>query len=417
MKKKPDIFDLIGTLLSKIDLPIRIVDPNGIIVWMNELQPALLQINPVTILGSKQSQVFSEMHSQVSTTLQAESLLLMTHLQSMEIETKAGEEAIHIRETVYPFEFEESEKFVAVIVEDLTPMKKLESALQEDRFHRKALLANLPLIFYVIDAQGIFLLSEGAGLKSLGLKAGEVVGVNVFDMYRDNPEISNTVREAIVGNVSHNIDLVGDLYFETWFTPIHDEGGNVTQLMAVSIDITPKISAEKLLHEEESRMRAILETSKDWIWAINTNGVHTYSNPAVKQILGYEAQEIVGGQSIELLHPDDQKRVTERLPHWISSKEGWNSLITRWRHKDGSYRTLESNSVPILDEQKELIGFRGVDRDITTRIEAEQALKGSEHRFKMLAEASLEGIVIASNKKFTDANQQFLDMVGYTREE
>ncbi len=57
---------------------------------------------------------------------------------------------------------------------------------------------------------------------------------------------------------------------------------------------------------------------------------------------------------------------------------GWSDRSIRWRHKDGSIRHLESNSLPILDTAGELIGFRGADRDVTDRVAAEMAVRNSE---------------------------------------
>jgi PAS domain S-box-containing protein len=139
-------------------------------------------------------------------------------------------------------------------------------------------------------------------------------------------------------------------------------------------DITARKKAEEALREHEEMIRALVETSCDWIWSIDLNSVHTYCNPAVEQILGYSPDELVGKRSLDLLHDDDRVKVEANLPIWIDEKRGWSNLMLRWKHKDGTYRYLESNAVPILSSENELIGFRGVDRDITDRKRAEDVL-------------------------------------------
>jgi PAS domain S-box-containing protein len=139
-------------------------------------------------------------------------------------------------------------------------------------------------------------------------------------------------------------------------------------------DITARKKAEEALREHEEMIRALVETSCDWIWSIDLNSVHTYCNPAVKQILGYSPDELVGKRSLDLLHDDDRIKVEANLPIWIDEKRGWSNLMLRWKHKDGTYRYLESNAVPILSSENELIGFRGADRDITDRKRAEDIL-------------------------------------------
>lgn len=140
-------------------------------------------------------------------------------------------------------------------------------------------------------------------------------------------------------------------------------------------NVTERKNAEEALREREEMIRALVETSRDWIWSIDVNGVHTYCNPAVEQILGYSPDKLVGKHSLNLIHDDDRKMVEANLPTWIAEKRGWNNLMLRWRHKDGTYRYLESNAMPILSSEDKLVGFRGVDRDITDRKKAQDELR------------------------------------------
>jgi len=73
------------------------------------------------------------------------------------------------------------------------------------------------------------------------------------------------------------------------------------------------------------------------------------------------------------------------LAQSIKNKKGWTNLLLRWRHKDGTYRYLESNAVSILDNNGTLIGLQGADRDITKRVRAENALKKSESKYRELS--------------------------------
>jgi len=151
-----------------------------------------------------------------------------------------------------------------------------------------------------------------------------------------------------------------------------------TYLIGIFRDITERKQAEEALRKKEETIRALVETSQDWIWSIDVQGIHTYSNPAIEKILGYTTDELIGRSSLELMHDEDRQVVEAKLPQWIKEKCGWKSLILRWRHKDGSWCWLESKAAPIFDAAGELIGFRGVDRDITERKRAEEALRTSE---------------------------------------
>jgi PAS domain S-box-containing protein len=183
-------------------------------------------------------------------------------------------------------------------------------------------------------------------------------------------------------------------------------------------DITASKNAKEALREREEMIRALVETSRDWIWSIDLNGVHTYCNPAVEQILGYSPDELVGKRSLDLIHNDDRRMVEANLPTWIAEKRGWSNLMVRWKHKDGTYRYLESNAVPILSSENKLVGFRGIDRDITGRKRAEESLRESEERFRKVFEEGPIGMVLTSRDlKFFNANPAFCKMLGYTAEE
>ena len=70
------------------------------------------------------------------------------------------------------------------------------------------------------------------------------------------------------------------------------------------------------------------------------------------------------------MHEEDRELIEIELPRWISEKRGWQGRVIRWRHKDGNWRYLESSAVPTIDVDGEIVGFRGVDRDITERMKA-----------------------------------------------
>lgn len=131
---------------------------------------------------------------------------------------------------------------------------------------------------------------------------------------------------------------------------------------------------EVSLRESEERFRSIVSTSKEWIWAIDSGGNHTFSNSAFENILGYRPDEIIGHNALSLLHEEDMQKVRQLMAQSIEQKTGWSNFVLRWKHRNGTWRYLESNAVPILDDTGFLTGFQGSDRDITERKRAEEEL-------------------------------------------
>jgi PAS domain S-box-containing protein len=151
-----------------------------------------------------------------------------------------------------------------------------------------------------------------------------------------------------------------------------------TALNAMAVSLRAAEAARRegtaALLASEEKHRAIVESSTDWIWEIDRAGRHTFSNHRVRNILGVEPGELVSAGPLELLHPEDAPRVRELLERSVSAGSGWQGVVLRWRHRDGTWRWLESNAVAVRDAAGGLVGFRGVDRDITERRRLEREL-------------------------------------------
>jgi PAS domain S-box-containing protein len=130
----------------------------------------------------------------------------------------------------------------------------------------------------------------------------------------------------------------------------------------------------KVIQNREEMYRSIVETTNEWIWATDSAGKLTYSNPAVEPILGYRPDEIVGKDGLMLMHAEDRHQFEQLRSGLKAQNAGWAGLVLRWRHKNGQYCFLESNAVPVLGDDGELAGYRGSDRDITERKQMEQEL-------------------------------------------
>ncbi len=202
-------------------------------------------------------------------------------------------------------------------------------------------------------------------------------------------ESGASVREQV------RITFGGEGYwFDLAVEPIRGPAGDITGVSCVSVDITGLKRAEGALRASEDKYRSIVETSREWIWSVDLDGYFTYCNEAVRAILGYEPEELIGVDSAGLLHPDDRVRIEAMMTRWIGAKEGWTGIVARTRCKDGTYRHLESNGTPVLDGAGDVIGYRGADRDVTARIIAEEALRESEERHRELVE-NINDIIFA----------------------
>ena len=148
------------------------------------------------------------------------------------------------------------------------------------------------------------------------------------------------------------------------------------------LDITTRKQSERKLQKSEQKYRLLVESTPDWVWMCDEEGDLTYSNRGAKQILGYEVQEILGTSAFRLMDSKDRKRVRKWFRKAKKQKRGWNGTVVRWQHKDKSIRFLETIGEPIIDDNGDLRGFTGIDRDVTVRKQAKEALRKANANLK-----------------------------------
>ncbi len=139
-----------------------------------------------------------------------------------------------------------------------------------------------------------------------------------------------------------------------------------------------RMLAEETLSESEERFRSLVETTSDWIWEVDENGVYTYASPKVRDILGYESEKVVGKTPFDLMPADEAEHIVGLFMDISRARKPFEQLENVNQHKDGRLVVLETSGVPIIDTSGKFRGYRGVDRDITERKLAEQALRKSE---------------------------------------
>lgn len=207
----------------------------------------------------------------------------------------------------------------------------------------------------------------------------------------------------------------GELFwvYET-ISAIKNRYGEITHFLAIAEDISSRKKVESALVDSEQRFRQMAQMTGEWLWEQDPNGYYIYSSIAVKDILGFQPEEITGKHYTELLTAKD-KAVLE--PN-TSIELPFYALMNHYRHRDGHMVFTESTGLPIKDGQGKLIKWRGVDRDITTRKHFQDALIDSEKRKRLILETALNAIItIDSYDIVTDWNRQAEIMFGWSREE
>jgi diguanylate cyclase (GGDEF)-like protein/PAS domain S-box-containing protein len=132
--------------------------------------------------------------------------------------------------------------------------------------------------------------------------------------------------------------------------------------------------ANREFHKKDEIFQAVTENAADMIALVDVKGRRLYNSPAYKRVLGYSPSELSETSSFEQIHPDDRMRVLEAAREARESGVG-KRLEYRIKHKDGSWRVLESVASTIRDAKGEVAKLVIVNRDITERKRAEQQLE------------------------------------------
>lgn len=133
--------------------------------------------------------------------------------------------------------------------------------------------------------------------------------------------------------------------------------------------------AEEALRRKQQKYQSLIETIDDWVWEVDADGVYTYASPNVRTLLGYEPEEVVGRTPFHLMPEAEARRLAEAFSDIAQRREPFRSLQNTNRHKNGHDVVLESSGVPYFAEDGTFLGYRGVDRDISERKEAEGRLR------------------------------------------
>lgn len=175
---------------------------------------------------------------------------------------------------------------------------------------------------------------------------------------------------------------------------------------SLEVEIAERKAAEKALQ----RMAAIVESSNDAILSKDLEGIITSWNPAAERLFGYKAAEVIG-QPVTLLFPADRQEEFAQIMERIRRGERVDHYETLRQRKDGTLLNVSVTVSPIKESTGAIIGASDIIRDIT-------AQKQLESRSRQLFNSNLIGVFVSDFAgTFLEANDAFLDLLGYSRED
>jgi PAS domain S-box-containing protein len=309
----------------------------------------------------------------------------------------------------------------------LTKDKEMQEFLRQSEEKFKDIIKNAPIAIYEIDFDGSKIRTvNSAVIQWLGYSEEEILAMNPLNLLGEESKkkFQELVKEALTGNktlYSSEFEVIaknGQSVWGLFHAKINFKNGKPDTVLVFAQDITERKKIEVTCKESEERFRGLVESTSDWIWQVDQKGDYTYASPKVKEILGYEPQEVLGKTPFDLMPKKEAERIAKIFAETAKNKSTLQNLENLAIHKNGNIVVLETSGVPLVDEKGNLVGYRGIDRDITERKKAEEVLKYTKERLNNIFNATDEGITIAgSDGKVSDCNETSLKMLGLTREE
>ncbi len=163
-------------------------------------------------------------------------------------------------------------------------------------------------------------------------------------------------------------------YFLSMLVPELAENGETNTLLSVTRDISERKRMEIELKKSEQRFRDIIFSTADWVWEVDANGKYTYSSQKSLDFFEASQEEIIGKTPFDFMPEEEAKRIASIFSGIVAKKEPIIDLENWNIGKNGELICLLTNGLPIIDEKGELIGYRGIDKNITEQKLFEQQL-------------------------------------------
>ncbi|HBY95272.1 MAG: PAS domain S-box protein [Ardenticatenaceae bacterium] len=278
-----------------------------------------------------------------------------------------------------------------------------ERTLAEKELHFQAhLLDIVGQAVIATDLEGTIFYWNRAAEALYGWSATEVVGRNIS---RVTPAVATRDQAAeIMARLSAGENWSGESLVRrrdgTVFpammidSPIYDDHGELIGIIGISTDITDRKRAEETLRESEARFRAIFERAAIGIGLVDLQGRLMESNPALQEMLDYNAEELRHAVFTEFTHPDDVAADLRLYSEMVAGERDYYQIEKRYVRKDDTFVWGNLTVSLVLDHHGTPQFAVSMIENVTERRQAEQALRETELKLRAIVEHAADAIYI-----------------------
>jgi len=270
------------------------------------------------------------------------------------------------------------------------------------------LTTHLPMVFYILDKDGIFIMSEGLGLKKLGLVPGQVVGLSAFDVYRDFPDIIGAIQHALAGEYTVTDHCVGAFHIESHNVPQYNDENEVIGLIGAAIDIDERVRMEQSLRREKELTGAIMDSVPGILYLYDEEGHLVHWNKNHEEMSGYSAEELSRMTLSDWFDDSELNMILEEVQIALQGKT--TSSDAHLVVKSGEKIPMHFTAVGLQIEGKSYITGIGIDLSELkkTQEELEETNRNLESK---VAERTRE--LTEANRTLSETYEKMMAMQGY----
>ncbi|HEX9106059.1 MAG TPA: PAS domain S-box protein, partial [Longimicrobiales bacterium] len=369
-------------------------DPDHVVTYVNRAVERYTGFTPAQVVGSRLGRAISaEGLARVNGALSAVFNDRRSVSTELEVEGPHGRVLFEFR--VLPQLGPDGKVESALVVgRDLQELRRTELALRRSEATLRGILNGAAIGISHVRPDGTFQGANPAFERMLGYGDGEITGKHFRDVTHPDDlartqEMHDRLFQTGVGFVVEKRYLRRDgSTFWARLTPslIRMPDGECYGVGMVE-DITQAKAAQEALRASEARFRSLIENAADLIAILTSEGRVLYQSPSIEAVLGVTAEDVMGMDLTELVHPEDRAMVRARLGDLAAMPGVVASAEFRMRHADGSWRALASIAQNRLDDPA-VGGIVVNTRDLTAARELQAQLLQSQ---KMEAVGRLAG--------------------------